>query len=120
MYGESATYTIGYSHVNEKNSRYRALPRSDNRLLVRNRSSVRSSLDKNRRNFVEEWGAAFYDLRRTKGANCEYKKVSNMLRDVIVRLAISGVGVVVGVLGFFVLFVGYGNPDVGFWSVLAS
>ncbi|XP_043290141.1 heme transporter hrg-1-like [Venturia canescens] len=43
-----------------------------------------------------------------------------MLRDVILRLVVSGIGVFVGILGFFVLCVGYGNHDVGFWAVLAT
>ncbi|XP_050458829.1 heme transporter hrg1-A-like [Cataglyphis hispanica] len=43
-----------------------------------------------------------------------------MLRDVLVHLLISAVGIFIGVLGFFVLFVAYGNHDVGFWSMLAG
>ncbi|XP_011870538.1 PREDICTED: heme transporter hrg1-A-like isoform X1 [Vollenhovia emeryi] len=43
-----------------------------------------------------------------------------MLRDVLVHLLISAVGILIGTSAFFVLFIIYGNHDVGFWSILTG
>ncbi|XP_024944516.1 uncharacterized protein LOC107271578 isoform X2 [Cephus cinctus] len=43
-----------------------------------------------------------------------------MFKDAVIRLVFSALGVIFGVCGFFVLFVGYGNHDVGFWSILSG
>ncbi|GAB1861927.1 Heme transporter hrg1-B [Camponotus japonicus] len=43
-----------------------------------------------------------------------------MLRNVLVQLLISALGIFIGVSAFFVLFVVYGNHEVGFWSILAG
>ena len=43
-----------------------------------------------------------------------------MLRDVVVHLIISAIGVIVGISAFFVFFVAYKNHDVGFWSILSG
>lgn len=43
-----------------------------------------------------------------------------MLRNVLVHLIISAIGIILGIIAFFVLFVGYGNHDVGFWSILSG
>ncbi|EGI58558.1 PREDICTED: heme transporter hrg1-A-like isoform X1 [Acromyrmex echinatior] len=42
-----------------------------------------------------------------------------MLR-VLVRLLISAIGIVMAVFAFFILFIIYGNRDVGFWSILTG
>lgn len=43
-----------------------------------------------------------------------------MLRNVILHLITSAIGVIVGVAAFFVFFVAYKNHDVGFWSILSG
>ncbi|EZA57707.1 heme transporter hrg1-B [Ooceraea biroi] len=43
-----------------------------------------------------------------------------MLRDVLVQLIISAFGILIGISAFFVLFIFYGNVDVGFWSILSG
>ncbi|KAH0956443.1 hypothetical protein HN011_000366 [Eciton burchellii] len=43
-----------------------------------------------------------------------------MLRDVLIQLIISVLGVIIGLSAFLVLFVVYGNVDVGFWSILSG
>ncbi|RLU24883.1 hypothetical protein DMN91_002974 [Ooceraea biroi] len=43
-----------------------------------------------------------------------------MLRDVLVQLIISAFGILIGISAFFVLFIFYGNVDVGFWSILSA
>ncbi|KAL6262023.1 hypothetical protein P5V15_007114 [Pogonomyrmex californicus] len=43
-----------------------------------------------------------------------------MLRDVLIPLIISALGISIGISAFFVLFIAYGNNDVGFWSILAG
>lgn len=43
-----------------------------------------------------------------------------MSRNVFIQLLISAVGIVIGISGFFVLFIFYENHDVGFWSILAG
>ncbi|KAF7386768.1 heme transporter hrg1-A-like isoform X2 [Vespula maculifrons] len=43
-----------------------------------------------------------------------------MSRDVLIHLIISAKGMLFGIIAFFVLFVGYGNHEVGFWSVLSG
>lgn len=43
-----------------------------------------------------------------------------MLRDNLVQLLISAIGILIGVSAFFVLFIIYGNHDVGFWSILTG
>ncbi|XP_039309998.1 uncharacterized protein LOC113003203 isoform X2 [Solenopsis invicta] len=49
------------------------------------------------------------------------KQISReMLRDVLLHLLISAVGILIGMSAFFVLFIVYGNHEVGFWSILAG
>lgn len=43
-----------------------------------------------------------------------------MLRDVLIQLIISALGILIGISAFFVLFIVYGNVDVGFWSILSG
>ncbi|XP_066598270.1 heme transporter hrg1-A-like [Prorops nasuta] len=43
-----------------------------------------------------------------------------MLRNVLLHLIISFTGIIIGISAFFVFFVGYGNHDVGFWSLLSG
>lgn len=43
-----------------------------------------------------------------------------MLRDVLIHLIISFIGVIIAISAFIVFFIVYYNVDVGFWSILSG
>ncbi|XP_015187949.1 PREDICTED: heme transporter hrg1-A-like [Polistes dominula] len=43
-----------------------------------------------------------------------------MTRNVSIHLILSAKGIILGIIAFFVLSIGYGNHEVGFWSILSG